>query len=378
MDRQIAVIGGSAAGFMTAGTLARGGKDVELFERNGRPDPTKRTLIVTDRVRALVGDEIEPAVMNEINRFELFADGRVASIELARPDLIVERSKVIEVLATKAVEAGARVTYGARFLGMSKSSQGIQVSLAQGKEKRAVTTPIVVGADGSNSKVARIAGRAEQPTVPLVQAIVEMPQDLAPDTCCVWFRPQDTPYFYWLVPESPTQAALGVIGEDGAAMRQRLDRFLEEQDLKALSYQGAKIPAYERWTPVRERLGDGQIFLVGDAAGQVKVSTVGGLVTGLRGASAVADSILDGDGDRELNRLKRELDLHRIIRRAMHRFTQDDYCYILDQLNDPARRTLGSNDRDDASKILWSLCLSRPQLLLKGIRSLVTGTSPIT
>lgn len=376
MDKQIAVIGGSAAGFMTAGLLARGGKDVELFERAGRPDPTQRTLIVTDRVRSLVGEDIEPAVMNEINRFELFADGRVASIDLARPDLIVERAKVIEILADKAVEAGAEVSYGTRFLGMSECPRGLALSLKNGKGERTVTAPTVVGADGTNSRVARRVGRSEQPTVPLVQAIVEMPSDLAPDVSRVWFRPQDTPYFYWLVPESPTRAALGVIGEDGAATRRRLDRFLDEQGLKAISYQGARIPVYERWVPVHERVGSGQVYLVGDAAGQVKVSTVGGLVTGLRGASAVADAILDGNGQRELNSLKRELDLHRLIRRAMHRFTQDDYCYILDRLNYPARRSLGANDRDDASKILWSLCLRRPQLLLKGIRSLVTGSSP--
>jgi flavin-dependent dehydrogenase len=322
-----------------------------------------------------VGDEIEPAVMNEINRFELFADGRVASIDLARPDLIVERAKVIDILAAKALDAGARVSYGTRFLGISEGSGGIEVSLTSDKESRTVTAPIVVGADGTNSKVARAAGWPEQPTVPLVQAIVKMPSDLASDTTRVWFRPQDTPYFYWLVPESPSRAALGVIGEDGAATRRRLDRFLDEHDLKAISYQGAKIPAYQRWIPVHERLGSGDVYLVGDAAGQVKVSTVGGLVTGLRGASAVAGSILNGNGARELSSLRRELNIHLLIRRAMHRFTQDDYCYILDRLNDPARRSLGANDRDDASKILWSLCLSRPQLLLKGIRSLITGTA---
>ena len=40
------------------------------------------------------------------------------------------------------------------------------------------------------------------------------------------------------------------------------------------------------------RVGAGNVYLVGDAAGQVKVSTVGGTVTGLRGAQAVALAIL--------------------------------------------------------------------------------------
>ena len=47
MEEQVTVVGGSAAGFMTAGLLARGGKNVTVFERTDRPDPWKRTLIVT-------------------------------------------------------------------------------------------------------------------------------------------------------------------------------------------------------------------------------------------------------------------------------------------------------------------------------------------
>lgn len=372
MDKRVAVIGGSAAGFLTAGLVARGGREVALYERSTRPDRTPRTLIVTERARALVGDVLQPAILNEINRFELFADGRVATVELDRPDLIVERSKVVQALADQAVEAGANVHYGTRFVGMKPSDRGIEFEIERGESASGEVADVVVGADGTNSRVARSAGRPEQPTVPLVQAIIEMPSDIPIDTSRVWFRPSDTPYFYWLIPESPTTAALGVIGENGAATRARLNLFLDEQGFKALSYQGARIPVYERWIPVREDLGSGKVYLVGDAAGQVKVSTVGGLVTGLRGATAVACSILEGNGHRELSRLKRELDLHKVIRRAMHGFTQDDYCYILDHLNGPAGRSLGANDRDDASRILLSLCLSRPQLLLKGIRGLVT------
>jgi hypothetical protein len=61
--------------------------------------------------------------------------------------------------------------------------------------------------------VARAAGWAPLETVSLAQAIVPLPKDMAPDTVRVWFVPQDTPYFYWLIPESSTRGALGVIGE---------------------------------------------------------------------------------------------------------------------------------------------------------------------
>jgi len=59
-----------------------------------------------------------------------------------------------------------------------------------------------------------------------------------------------------------------------------------------LEWQGARIPVYRKWVPVRRQLGNGEVYLVGDAAAQVKVSTVGGIVTGFRGALGVAQALL--------------------------------------------------------------------------------------
>ena len=60
--------------------------------------------------------------------------------------------------------------------------------------------------------------------------------------------------------------------------------------------------------------------MVGDAAGQVKVTTVGGTVTGIEGANAAARAILKRTSYRhELSSLKRELDLHWFIRVMLDR-----------------------------------------------------------
>jgi flavin-dependent dehydrogenase len=223
--------------------------------------------------------------------------------------------------------------------------------------------------------VAEAAGWPRQPTVPLIQAIVRLPRDARPDTVRVWFVPEDTPYFYWLIPESETRAALGVIGEEGSRTRACLERFLAKRALEPVEFQAARIPVYHRWIPVRRELGGGRVYLVGDAAGQVKVTTVGGIVTGFRGAAGVAETILNGGSNRELNALRRELDLHLLIRRVLHRFTQDDYCRLLDLLNLPAQRSLSLYTRDEAGKVLWHLCRRQPRLLLMGLRAFLTKGS---
>jgi 2-polyprenyl-6-methoxyphenol hydroxylase-like FAD-dependent oxidoreductase len=86
MTKDVAIIGGSAAGFFTAYLLARKGVDVRVFEAEDPLKPSPRTLIVTSYMPKMIGSLCESAVVNTIRRFELFADGRVATISLQRPD----------------------------------------------------------------------------------------------------------------------------------------------------------------------------------------------------------------------------------------------------------------------------------------------------
>src|SRR5712692_8520179 len=132
--------------------------------------PAPRTLIVTNHFRSQLGASANDCVLNEIRRFELFTDGRSAQVALAKPDLIIER--------------------------------GLRLEVESGGRQEELHAASVVGADGASSRVARAAGWPAIETVPLVQAIVRLPKDCPPDTTRVWFVPDDTPYFYWLIPES--------------------------------------------------------------------------------------------------------------------------------------------------------------------------------
>ena len=168
------------------------------------------------------------------------------------------------------------------------------------------------------------------------------------------------------------RGAVGVIGEHGKATKQCFDRFLEKKGFEPLEWQGARIPVYKRWVPVQRRVGNGDVYLVGDAAAQVKVSTVGGIVTGFRGARGVADAILQ-KGDGELRALRRELGTHWLIRRALHYFRQEDYCRLVDLLNVSTRESLGEINRDESTRLLWNVVRRQPRLVLMGLRGLLLG-----
>jgi len=371
-SEDVVVIGSSAAGLYTAARVARGGRRVSVLEAKATPDPAPRTLIVTDYFKNQISTAARSSILNEIRRFELFTDGRSAHVSLKHPDLIIERSRLIRTLADEAKQAGAALRYDTRFLDLSPNARGLHVQVDEGGKREELHAASVVGADGAASRVAKAAGWPPVETVPLVQAVVKLPRDCPVDTTRVWFIPDDTPYFYWMIPESQERAAVGVIGEEGRATKICFDRFLEKKGLEPLEWQGARIPVYKRWVPVQRTVGNGDVYLVGDAAAQVKVSTVGGIVTGFRGAQGVADSILQKNTS-ELRTLRRELGTHWLIRRALHYFQQKDYSHLVDLLNVSARESLGEINRDESTKLLWSVVRRQPKLVLLGLRGLLLG-----
>ena len=114
----IGIIGGSVAGLFTAHLLGQAGKRVRVFEGAEEFAPKPRTLIVTHRLLEILGDVGKSSMVNEIRRFELFTDGRVARIALRHPDLVIERSKLIRDLAATAQGSGAQISFGRRFVSM--------------------------------------------------------------------------------------------------------------------------------------------------------------------------------------------------------------------------------------------------------------------
>jgi len=233
------------------------------------------------------------------------------------------------------------------------------------------STDVLVGADGTFSKVAQSAGWPKQSTVPLNQAIVELPRDMPSDTTRVWFIPEDTPYFYWLIPHSATHGVLGMIGAKGSDTKKTLETFVDKKNLSITEFQSAQTPEFNQWIPHYKKLGESHVYLVGDAAGHVKVTTVGGVVTGFRGAQGVAEAILNGGSSKKLRTLKRELNTHLLIRKVLNGFTQKDYSSLLDLLIPTTKRSLSYITRDEGRKLLLNVILKQPRLLLLGLRSLI-------
>jgi flavin-dependent dehydrogenase len=365
------VVGGSCAGLRTAELLAEQGQRVVLVERKAALDRLPRTWIVTPHLQRVLGFQPHEAIVHRTGVMRLFAGRAQQDVRLQVPDLVVERAQLLPLLAARAEAAGARLVLGAAVSDITNVTGGFQVSARRAghSEPLVFHARNLVAADGVKSTVARRFAARPQRAVPIVQARVALPAGYDPDVTAVWFERARTRFFYWLIPESGTRGALGLIAEHPASARALLDDFLREHGFVAQGYQGALIPLHQPFRRVEWDLGGHRVVLVGDAAAHVKVTTVGGLVSGLWGALAAARALTQQTSyTRELRGLHAELHLHDLMRWVFDRFTAADYEHMIGLLGPSLQTILGRHNRDTVAQSKWSLLAAQPRIVTLAAR----------
>ena len=372
----IAVIGASSSGLFTAWRLGQAGQTVRLYEKQHFMNLPPRRLIVTSYLFRLLSlpDDL---VLHRVNAFEFFVNGHRGYVKLKSPDLIIERSDLIQWLATQAKKSGVDIKEGWAFSGLNqRNGRGITARLLnpETKAEEDINPAVLIGADGADSAVGKALGLNQQlPVVSLLQTKISLPSDYPPDLVRIWFKRGVTPYFFWLFPDSPHTGTLGVIVDDGKEVRQALDSFIHQMGCEALEYERGRTSLYvPRFRP--EVRGNGfRGFLVGDAAGQVKATTVGGTVAGLRGAMACVRAITQNTSYwRELISLRRELWIHSFIRRLLTPLNDWNYGEILSSV-DGNGSLLGEFSRDEVSSHLISLLMKHPRFSFAVIKAMIKG-----
>ncbi len=376
---KVVIIGASISGLYCAYLLARKGVRVEVYDQMERLGPPARTLIVTSKVNEVLGFEPEEAIINKVMRYEFFSLSKKVELDLLTPELVIERERLIKLLAHQAEVVGARIILNHQFESFHYIGEKIAVSLKNliTMDTFTLIADILVGADGVSSKVARaVYCDGYYSTAALLQAKVVLQEGVGADTCQVWFDSNHTRYFFWSIPESDRLASIGLIADNSKQANESLKVFLEERNLRPLEFQEGKVPLHKAsWVNGRNAFGK-KVFLVGDSAAQVKVTTVGGVVTGLYGAKALASAILNGRNyKRELRDLNLELDLHLLIRNVLNRFNNENYDNLLGKIDRGLKGIFQRWTRDELRSFFLKMALTKPQLFYLGLGVLTNGAA---
>ena len=311
--------------------------DVRIFEEHKEiGKPIACTGILTSAVSDLIKID-NNVIANRIKKIRLISpDNNYYEFKLRNEELIVYRDEFDKFLIEKAQDKGVEVYTHHRFLDFKKENGKIISNFDKGKFK----SDILVGADGPTSKVAQSADLFKDRknwVGKQFTANLEMDKEVFH----VYFG--DVPDFFgWAVPESDTKARVGVASEKNVSeyfniLSKKLN--LKEKDLTEC--QAGPIPIYNS----KIKTSKDNIYLIGDAAAQVKSTTGGGIVYGMRAGKILANCLNDEKNYEEEWRkeIGKELELHLRVRKFLNKLSKEDYNEFIKVLKNV---DLGNFNRD--------------------------------
>ena len=264
------VVGAGPAGSFAALSALKSGHEVFLSEEHEKiGQPVHCSGLVSASGLEQMDDVVpyKKIIRNPIFRANLHGANSTFSLSYAQPKAyVIERGKFDFLAAQKFIDAGGKVL----------SKHGV-------RRLEDLTSKNVIGADGPISTIARLFD------FPRIRAYTSCWQGDFSHSCEdigaveVFFDPRLCPGFIgWIIPtgEETAEIGLGVAGAKGlhAARGQFLSK-LGLKDKKPQSEFSALIPLHVRPQTGKIR-GDYRVCLAGDAAGQVKASSGGGIFFG--------------------------------------------------------------------------------------------------
>lgn len=290
----VVVIGGGPSGATAAADLATRDYKVALMDRDGRIKPC--------------GGAVPPRMIKD---YDIPDDQIVARIRTARMvsptkrhvDIpiengyvgMVDREHFDEFLRVRAADAGATRITGT-FTKITRDAAGTHVHYRHkdSGETRALTTRMVIGADGARSNIAKseVKGGDKIPYVIAYHEIIEAPttttENYDPKRCDVIYDGAISPDFYgWVFPHGKS-ASVGmgtcIDGVDLKKATADLRAASGLTDCKTIRREGAPIPLkpLDRWD------NGSDVILTGDAAGVVAPSSGEGIYYAMACGTAVA------------------------------------------------------------------------------------------
>ncbi len=360
----VSVIGAGPAGSYLAYLLAERGFDVSVFEEHPViGEPVACTGVIAADVISGLLTLPEDVIVNRVEKARIIApDGNSVEVRL-KNNVVVDRAKLDQHLAGMAKKAGAKYYASHRFLSIEKNNGKVAAKI-ENKNLNGTKTfesDWLIGADGPGSDVARAAGIfGKRHFYAGMQATVKNENDNA-----IEFFPSEKG-IAWKVPESRSSLRTGVAAERNAGSY--FDEFMtkavgKEYASRVTARQAGTIPLYNPKVQTQK----GKALLLGDAATMVKATTFGGINQGIIAAAAAAEAIDTGKDYAKLwrARLEKDLWLSLMMRKAMNRFSDEDYNSLVRIFSkEKNRRVLEEFDRDEPRKFAFKLIMQEPKLIL--------------
>lgn len=288
--RDVIVVGAGPAGNNIAYKLSGMGYSVTVIDRKNHVGDKLCTGIVG---RACIEQfPIDRSLVHKDARYARITAPGGECVDFISQDIqahVIDRVRYVSSFADKARRAGAEYLLGYRVTEVSTDGDCARVHITDDVEKRTLKSKSLVLASGFGSELTSqlglgkvgdfVTGVQAEVTAPDLDGIqVYLGRDIAPG------------FFGWLVPTSEGKALAGLLSRHHA--QAHLDKLLLKLRAGGQVKSVVKEPA--KWgiplRPLGRTFGE-RLLVVGDAAGQVKPTTGGGIYYALLASEVAADAL---------------------------------------------------------------------------------------
>jgi digeranylgeranylglycerophospholipid reductase len=318
------VVGGGPIGSYMAYKLADKGYRVMVLERKRRLGEVVCCTGIISRECANNFAIEDKVILRQVNSARLFSpSGNCLSLWRETPQAcILDRAAFDIAMAERAQGAGAEYVLDCLVKDIARERDRVRVKAScQGKGAYFEARAVVI-ASGFGSGLCKrlglgkfgdftVGAQAEVATSGVDEVEVYFSRDMAPG------------FFAWLVPTMPPMARVGLMSrkEPGLYLKKWLSHLAAQGKIASaeaeLSYGGIPLK------PLPRTYGE-RLLVIGDAAGQVKPTSGGGIYYGLLSADIAATTLIQALADDDLS-AKRLAQYQRGWRRRLGRELQTGY-----------------------------------------------------
>jgi len=331
--KTVSIIGAGPVGNYLAFLLAKKFK-VEVYEEHKEVGkPVQCAGIVTNDFSKIIKPD-KKFVINKTDKARVFApNGKYLEIKV-KPNYILDRAKFDKFLYEKALDAGVRY-----YLGKKLNERDI----------RKLKSDYIIGADGPLSKTAKAFNFQKKRFYYAIQARIKLINDNVFE-----FYPYIKD-FAWVVPENKDIVRVGVASRKD--VKKNFEKFIKRFKGKILEKQGGLIPIYDNC-----KINKKNVFLVGDAASQVKATTGGGIIPGLKAAKRLSKALIQKRNyERLCEGIRLELLVHIWMRRMLNKFTNKDWNNLIKLCTQRKVKRILHMDRESPIKMCFALLFNEPR-----------------
>lgn len=319
----VIVVGGGPVGSYTAYRLADKGHCVAVAERKSQAGERVCCTGIISQECADIFTIDDKAILRRVNSASLFSpSGNWLELRREEPQAcILDRAAFDRSMAERAQAAGVEYLYKSRVTDVTIENDRADVTVARdGKESKITAKCAVIAGGFTPGLIGRLGLGGFRDFTIGVQVEVKTP---GTDEVEVYFGDVAPGFFGWIVPTTPSMARVGLMSRQkpGLYLRNWLEQLVSCGKITSadvsISYGGIPLK------PLTRTYGE-RLIVVGDAAGQVKPTSGGGIYYGLLSAEIAAETLHQALADDDLS-AKRLAHYERAWRKKLGRELRTGY-----------------------------------------------------